>query len=221
VKVLTSLQDRSILDTSCNKREGDMSSIKCPYCKAPLDKKPKRKKKCPDCGNYIFVKKGRLLTEDQKVAEEWRDRLAHFGVTTQTFVQHYQPLAAQFGKPPSVNDIVWSILNDLVVKAGWRQDRQDLRVLYSEMARLVSMEGKSPKPFLAEVAKQTLLEIQDTGFTHVKVYTANDELVCPACRKLQDKIFSIEQALADMPIPNVCENDEDGCRCGYVVYWDG
>jgi hypothetical protein len=206
---------------SCNNKEGgNMSPAKCPYCKLALSKKPKRKKKCPHCQNYIFVKKGRLLTEDQKAAEEWRDRLAHFGVTTQTFVQHYQQLATRFDKPPAVNDVVWSILNSLVERHRNQQDRQSLVTLYSEMARLVSIEGKDPRPFLAQAAKQDLLEIQDAGFTHVKVYTANDEFVCFECQKLQGVIFPIEQALADMPIPTVCES-EDGCRCGYAAHWDG
>ena len=28
----------------------------CPYCAVPLDKMPGRKRKCPSCGNYIYVR---------------------------------------------------------------------------------------------------------------------------------------------------------------------
>ena len=37
----------------------------CPYCKRPLDPKPKRSKKCPHCQKQIYVKKGILYTEEQ------------------------------------------------------------------------------------------------------------------------------------------------------------
>lgn len=46
--------------------------IRCPYCNNPLEKKPTRKKKCPSCGEYIYVKKGQLYKEDdlKKYEEE-------------------------------------------------------------------------------------------------------------------------------------------------------
>ena len=51
----------------------------CPYCETRLQKKPVRKKKCPACGNVIFVRtrpqdKARILVrEDQLLAveEQW------------------------------------------------------------------------------------------------------------------------------------------------------
>jgi ssDNA-binding Zn-finger/Zn-ribbon topoisomerase 1 len=35
---------------------GNLEAI-CPYCGEPLKKKPGRKKKCPHCGNYVYVRK--------------------------------------------------------------------------------------------------------------------------------------------------------------------
>jgi hypothetical protein len=51
----------------------------CPYCEELLDKKPGRKKKCPHCGNYIYVRtrpSGQqrvLVTEAQteEIEEQW------------------------------------------------------------------------------------------------------------------------------------------------------
>jgi len=185
---------------------------KCPYCNAPLEKKPARKKKCPHCGNPIFVKEGRLLTEDQKLVEEWLDRLEMFGITRQTFEQHREQLAKQFGSQPSVNDTVWRILNSLVARTV---DHSQAKLLYNEMAYLVRGEDKDPSPYLAEAAKHELLNLKESGVvSRVRVNTVNDDIVCPKCRGLAEKTFTIEQALNDMPIPNACEN-EDGCRCWY------
>jgi hypothetical protein len=190
---------------------------KCPYCDALLEKKPARKKKCPHCSNYIFVRKGRLLTESQKIVEEWLDRLGAFGITRQAFDQHRERLAKQFGFRPSVNDTVWRVLNSLV--AG-TTDHSQAKLIYCEMARLVRGEGKDPKPYLAEAAKQELLDLKESGvISQVRVNTVNDRFVCSKCRALAEKTFTIDQALHDMPIPNACEN-EDGCRCWYSAVID-
>jgi len=35
----------------------------CPYCDHPINPTPTRKKKCPHCGQFVFVRSGKLLTE--------------------------------------------------------------------------------------------------------------------------------------------------------------
>jgi len=62
---------------------GNLDSV-CPYCAAALEKKPSRKKKCPDCNNFIYVRtrpfdrKRVLVTEAQRdlIDVEW-SRLLH------------------------------------------------------------------------------------------------------------------------------------------------
>ena len=39
--------------------------VKCPYCLYELKVAPKRKKKCSGCGNFIYVRRGKLSTQDQ------------------------------------------------------------------------------------------------------------------------------------------------------------
>lgn len=41
------------------------SFMRCPYCRRKLDKPPKRKSKCPHCGEMIYVRQGDLLREDE------------------------------------------------------------------------------------------------------------------------------------------------------------
>lgn len=42
----------------------------CPNCGKLLKTRPTRKKKCPFCGNYIYVRQGQLVGEDQVVASQ-------------------------------------------------------------------------------------------------------------------------------------------------------
>jgi hypothetical protein len=39
--------------------------VRCPYCRRKLDKAPKRKSKCPHCGEFIYVRGDDLLRADE------------------------------------------------------------------------------------------------------------------------------------------------------------
>ena len=41
------------------------SFVRCPYCQHKLEKVPKSKTSCPDCGKPIYVRGGDLLREDE------------------------------------------------------------------------------------------------------------------------------------------------------------
>ena len=190
---------------------------RCPYCGEALDAKPKRKKKCPHCGQPIFVRQGVLRTKEQAGTDDWLKRLEYLGITRKEFERHRQQLAKQFGFEPAINDTVWRILNNRIAST---QSHQDLRLVYQEMARLVKMEGKDPTPYSAKARTQELLEIKEGGlWNRVTIHTANDDLVCPACRELAKKTFPIDEALRTLPIPNLCQS-ERGCRCSYGIDTD-
>jgi predicted RNA-binding Zn-ribbon protein involved in translation (DUF1610 family) len=189
----------------------------CPYCGKTLDVKPTRKKKCPHCGRPIFVRQGNLRTQEQAETDDWLKRLEYLGVTRKDFDRHQQELAKQFGLKPVVNDTVWRILNSRIAST---RSHQDLRLIYQEMAHLVETEGKDSKPYNVEARKHELLEIREGGFwNRATIQTANDDLVCPACRKLAKKTCSIDEALQTLPIPNLCQS-ERGCRCSYGIDTD-
>ena len=187
---------------------------KCPYCQCELDIVPKRKKKCPHCGGFIFVRNGRLITEDDANIEDWLVRLAQFRITKAEFDSNRQNLSKQFGSLASINDTVWRILNEEVLK---RRSFHDVEMAYYEMARLASTEDKDPKPFCAEALRTQLTELKTQGVKIVKIvgYGMRNDSSCRKCRSLHGKKFDIEVALRELPIPTVCE-DELGCKCSYV-----
>ncbi len=67
------------------KEIGNIEAI-CPYCNKELEKKPGRKKKCPFCGNFIYVRtrpydsEKVLVTETQikELEKQWEDRREKF-----------------------------------------------------------------------------------------------------------------------------------------------
>ncbi|MDP3478202.1 MAG: hypothetical protein Q8R88_00420 [Desulfoprunum sp.] len=99
----------------------------CPYCDAAIDKMPGRKKKCPSCGEFIYVrtrpsdKKKILIREDQisAVEEQWaiaNGTHEQFLAIREAYEKEKDVLRNKFGSDPSENDIRWSILNKELLK---------------------------------------------------------------------------------------------------------
>jgi len=93
----------------------------CPYCKGTLAKKPGRKKQCPHCGNYIYVRtrpvdrKKVLVTEaqTQTIEEQWTivngthdEYLARKRNYEITKLQ----LAQKLGRDPVDVEVKWALL---------------------------------------------------------------------------------------------------------------
>ena len=196
---------------------------KCPYCDSELDIKPTRKKKCPNCSEYIFVWKGDIYTEKQvkdlKLKNKWLRMLERYGATEAMFSQVRKNLSKRFGFEASVNDTIWGIMNTLI---GKQKDLFDMEHLYLLMADFVEEEGKDPKQYVNQAmkvkeqnVKREVLEIKkDIGPISmvITVNTCNDGIVCKACEKISRNKYTIDDFLRKMPIPNECTNPR-GCRC--------
>lgn len=93
----------------------------CPYCSKPLAKMPAKKKKCPECGNFIFVRtrpsdnEKVLVTEAQTelIKEQWaiaNGTHEEYLKEKATFNSTKDHLTKQFGCEPSDNDVRWRLL---------------------------------------------------------------------------------------------------------------
>lgn len=197
--------------------------VQCPYCGNDLAEKPNRKKRCPHCSQYIYVRQGELLTEKQ--AEErdfisrWLYILASFGVTDRTLTKERERLSKQYGFEAPVRDVIWRILNGLI--SGQRELLEQERI-YCLMAAFIEEEGKDPSGFIQQAMgiRREAVKAEVLGFkrnlsgfkTRVRINTANDNLVCNTCREAASRTYSIDEFLEQMPIPDKCENSR-GCRC--------
>jgi len=187
----------------------------CPYCKTELVPVPRRKKKCPECGQTMYVRDGKLLQEFDALQIDWMVFLDSLNVKNRDFDRTRKALKKQTGNDPSFYDVVRSILNGIIT-IGSFEDR--IRA-YHELSRAASWEGTDPKPYIEAGQKEALEEMKRKGVRRVRVNNYGgypDYSTCDACAALHGKVFPIDEALKSMPIPTECTRDDGICRCEYL-----
>ena len=190
---------------------------KCPYCSVPLDPVPTRKKQCPSCGEFIYVRNHPSNQQSILVTEQDAksiDALRHVGVDEREYRNTEKGLYKKIKIAPSQGDIVWAILNERLLSAMKKNDWQEMKMLYWQQGRLLYEEGKEFFRLLQEAARCELRGYQSSGIVKkVEILTAGDQS-CDKCNALNGIVFTIEKALEIMPIPvKDCENG--WCRCCY------
>ena len=198
---------------------------RCPYCELELDKKPTRKKKCPNCSEYIIVRRGELYTEEQAEIMDQVGILEQFGASQEMFEEEREELSKQFGLQASVRDTLWKMLNSLIPQ----QERSvNKELLYMRMAYFVEEEGRDPSQLIEQamqlkgtrIKKEVLGDKKEFGglFNNIryKVNTRNDDIVCDRCNEISKRTYTIDDFLKKMPIPNNCSNPR-GCRCNVTM----
>ncbi len=221
------------------------SGAVCPYCKQILDKTPKRKKKCPHCGKYIYLRslptgdhQKVLVTEDRakeiekewetvQFRKKWMQSLQGYGLSAQDFDTHREMLRERFGQEPGDGDIIWSMFNDVVHKSIADAKSTELKLPYFEMALFLYQEGRGFVHLLEQSHRMELTAYKRDGILHkVFIITAGDAS-CEACQKLEGKVFTVDEALEQMPLPcKDCTFDFAGtgqrgwCRCLYGAVVD-
>jgi hypothetical protein len=205
-------------------------STPCPYCGTILTAKPTRKKFCPHCGQTIYVRRGNLMTEaqvaeydEQQHIDAWVSTFARLGVTRAKFDRTREQLSKQWHLRAPVNDTKWAVLNALVTATRTPEDLVDI---YREMIRIVESEGRDASHFRTErdkwnaewIRTAVLRQAKELRGMRVVVSTShcNDDLVCPHCREVSEKRYSVDSFLSSLPIPHGCQNP-DGCRCWFSL----
>jgi DNA-directed RNA polymerase subunit RPC12/RpoP len=195
---------------------------RCPYCSAPLDTAPARKKKCPSCGQFIYVRTRPSDNQRILVTEEDAkslDALKNLGVSQKEYQDIEKQLSQKFRTAPSQGDIVWTILNERLISAMKKNDWQQMGMLYWSQARLLYELGKEFFRPGQEAARCVLRNYQSMGVRKVEILTAGDSYCCEKCRALKGKVFTVKKALETMPIP-VMDCEKGLCRCIYLSVVD-
>jgi hypothetical protein len=150
-----------VLSSSTSPRARQVSSLPeigttqsvCPYCGTVLAKKPQRKTKCKDCGNYIYVRtrpsdnQPVSLTEEQvdQIEEQWS---IVNGVHEEWLAERkdYEDtkarLTVKYGREPGKNDIRWNQLSNASLRHAQQRDWGLYRNDRLEMAELLRKEDK-------------------------------------------------------------------------------
>lgn len=136
------------------KKTADVES-KCPYCNHTLEQKPLRKKKCPNCGNHIYVRstpsgqKKVLVTEQQaaEIDDKWhRHHQEKLRDSDPEYRREYEQVKAQLiikrGSEPSGGDIRWELAKKRLLEYVRNGDWGLYRDTKVEMAQQLQGEGK-------------------------------------------------------------------------------
>lgn len=199
----------------------------CPYCGEPLEKFPKRKKKCPSCKETIFLK--RLPSEKEKslVTEEraseiekiWEVQqfekydlmeMQKLGLAKSTYNSRKKDWQ---NSNKSLSDFKWSLYNELLTLNS--NNYQNQSYIYLVMANILANEGKDGFNLRQQSKKAELLSYKGMGANKVIIISAKEQS-CENCQKLEGLVYDLDKALKLMPLPcKDCSSHYGFCRCVY------
>lgn len=210
----------------------------CPGCGCIIENIRSTKVKCPSCGCNLHAlvdpeTKERKLLDDEGKAKllSRKEELKVINKAVRLFGQHGMTKKAiedelarmkKDGQTWGYRDAVWSLVNKMVINEVGKGDFHTLQMLYYEQALFLEFEGKDPAPLLQQSNEMALRDLQ-RHVDRVKIFSEHG---CDACRAMEGKEFSIEEALRTHPLPNpqCTHRFEEGhypfCRCMYQAAID-
>jgi|Deesub1362A_J573_1020465.scaffolds.fasta_scaffold08724_2 tetratricopeptide (TPR) repeat protein len=210
-----------------SKEDETQIGVSCPYCNALIAPPPKRRKKCPYCGNTVYVKPDQslfarpLLTEEEARTAEEMKTLHSYGVTAEEFWKTEKELTEKFGQRPSHRDVLWGLYSKTITKLANQKDALAvLSWVYWHMALFAYEEGKDPEPLLRQSHRMYLKSLRSWGADRGVKIVARDD-ACSQCQELNGTVLTIREALAKMPLPHKACTHKEGenpysiCRCRY------
>lgn len=203
----------------------------CPYCQEEQPAWPKQsKKKCISCKQIMHVKCTTLIAKERFEGmwdgwDEWRDEVlmtdkeAWLCDQFYFLVAHEEPRKANYFQWKSKNDIqnesryrdiVWGMLNILLIEYAKKEDYSTLSGIYRHQARLLEEEGKDQYEQLRLAGKMVLLNHKLGNYKYVEIESHSakgDPVLCPECLAITGKRLPIGQALSELPLPpRDCKN---------------
>lgn len=177
----------------------------CPYCSNVLDPPPRKKKKCPSCGRWIYVRRGELVTEIEVQIRSCLLQVESLGITRDRIEAQLR------NAQTTVDDACWSLLETELAQT---RDLYRRCAINSALANLARGLGKDHKSYSSQAMLDHLNQMKNEGAKRVVLRGGNDEFVCSVCKRRIDKVFEINELLHNTPLPMLCKSDF-GCRCGY------
>ena len=200
----------------------------CPYCGIVQDPPPQRRKKCRDCSETIYTRTDRetrkkyLMTAIQ--LEEHAQAEAERKAAEQAEAERRRKDAERRARQE--RDARWKELSKEVQRASQAGDWSALSSAHGQQARILHTEGRPHHHLSVESMRFGLMAMQVRGLAetfNLQLTTCQDERVCDYCASLDGNLYTIEEALKEMPIPGTkCINEASDiphsgfCRCIYI-----
>jgi hypothetical protein len=180
---------------------GNVESI-CPNCGKALESRPSRKKKCPECEKFMFVRtrpsdnKKVLVTEVQAevIDEQWsivNGTHDSYLKEKKAFENERASQAKRFGCEPLENDVKWALLNKQLTEYALKGDWGFYRNTKLQMAELLRKEKKlkSALYFYLDVFYLDLNGPNNTGGSSLELlkkyppFRSNEAMIAPGIIK--------------------------------------
>ena len=194
----------------------------CPYCSYMLEKFPSRKQKCSSCGKTFVVRthyetrQKLVLTETDAVkfdAEKdkyYLDKSLLDGIKKYIYVDRGAvdklvektriELTKKFGKPAALGDVAWGVANRMSIDAMRKGDMALLGMIQFQMALYLHYSGKDGRHLLVSAFEIELMNYRKMGVTQVSMIATS---CCEACKTVDGKIISIDEAIREKILPNI------------------
>lgn len=198
----------------------------CPYCSMGLKQRLRHNMICPYCHNELSylpqqtIFDHALLTRTETATLDFLKAAKVLGIRNQDFTDTQVELENEFGTEITPGDILWAIILRLLEKPLKPKRRKLLTDLLVNFLTTSQIELRT---LLERAAKMELLKFKASrDFTKVRITPANPLELCPECRKLSGAIFSIDEALVQMPLPcKTCTHQltkeiTGFCRCTFT-----
>lgn len=177
------------------------------------------KKQFFSIGNLTF------MTERSKnnFIKKYTGVINRYEYTNSDIENEIKSLTDRFKKEASFSDAIWSLFNRKTLEIGGSTpvDLQLLSNLYFDMSIFLAENGEDPAPALENAHKYKLLKLKQ-NFTKIRV--SCQSLGCKNCIDLNEKIFTINDALKNKILPNkncTSIHFKNGkyswCTCYYVA----
>lgn len=138
---------------------GNIDAI-CPSCNCKLDEKPERKKKCPQCGNFIYVRsrpldRKRVLISDKQIEQldyQWQiynDQKEQENYEQDPeYIKVRDELRNKFNREPSFSDVRWALANLKGIEHAKNNQWGLYRDAKHEMAKILEREGRTKESLI-------------------------------------------------------------------------
>lgn len=201
---------------------------RCPSCGHVHDPPPRASSPCKGCGVVSYVRSSGqlfesiLLTNEQAILTDLWFSLAGIGRTRADYLRHEQIATAKLGRVPTAVEVGWSLLIEASGSSSGPDESLEVARTMAQLA-LKTKDFANATLFEIEAAKIELLGMKANEVAAVAILTSGDERVCAGCRQHEGKRFTIDEALAQVPIPTHCTTSKDSgepflrCRCSYAA----
>ena len=147
--------------------------------------------------------------------------LEGYGINSKEFNKTQINLSKKFGKEASQEDTIWSLFGSISIRNI--QDFHKTKMIYYCMALFLNEEGKNHYDSLFQSKRFELMHLKKEGIKKVRILSSTNG--CTECQKMNDKVYAIEKAIKEMPLPHkkckyYLRNKSYGfCRCIWLAVW--